>query len=455
MNQQNVGGNKSGQQSTFVVHGTQLGNSMWNVDGVTITDMAATGSSPVYFDFDAFEEIQIHDRRQRRFDADRRRNLNMVTKSGGNALRGSGRLFVVDDDYQSNNITRALRAQRAGSGNPIKNIKDYGVEIGGPIRRNRAWFWGGFGRQDIRVGVIGFLNRVRPIRSDPGDLETDLTVLQNYNGKLNLQFSTGHKLNVPLLVQRQGPQRTGRRAAPDDRRRIQAVGPRAYVQGVAHVGRERPTRDRVAASYLDGGFVLDFTQPELADVQAAFDTGTLLNYRSNFRNGPFERPQTQVNADANWFRSNLLGWDHSFKFGAKWRRTPSYAEQHWGGFAQARFANGVATAADLFRDANARTMLVTTSAYMNDSFTRGRITVNAGVRVDYQDDSVLEAGVTENPIAPDFLPEVTFGGVDSGVTTVDWSPRLGVTYDLRGDGRTILKASRRSSTVRGSSPPTR
>ena len=440
MNQQNVGGNKSGQQSTFVVHGTQLGNSMWNLDGVTITDMAATGSSPVYYDFDAFEEIQIQTGGN---DASMQTggvNLNMVTKSGGNTLRGSSRVFVVDDDYQSNNISDALRAQRAGSGNPIKNIKDYGIEAGGPIRRDKAWFWGGFGRQDIRVGVLGF---VRPggDPNNPRDLETDLTVLENYNGKLNLQGSAAHKLNVHYSFS-------------DKVRNARDVGPlrtidAAFKQtGPAHTykgSHQWVLSDRLVlesqASYLDGGFVLDFTRPELADVQAAFDTGTLLNYRSNFRNGPFERPQTQVNTDGNWFRSNLFGWDHSFKFGAKWRRTPSYAEQHWGGFAQARFASGVATAADLFRDANARTTLVTTSGYVNDSFTRGRTTLNAGLRVDYQDDSVLEAGVPDNPIVPDFLPAVSFTGVDSGVTTLDLSPRLGLTFDLRGDGRTVFKAS--------------
>ena len=440
MNQQNVGGNKSGQQSTFVVHGTQGGNSMWNLDGVTITDMAATGSSPVYYDFDAFEEIQIQTGGN---DASMQTggvNLNMVTKSGGNVLRGSARGFVVDDGFQSNNIDDELRAQRAGSGNPIKNIRDYGVEVGGPIRRDKAWFWGGFGRQDIRVGVLGF---VRPggDPDNPADLETDLTVLENYNGKLNLQPATAHKLNVHYSFS-------------DKIRNARDVGPLRTVDaafrqtGPAHTykgSHQWVVSDRLVvesqASYLDGGFVLDFTAPELADVQAAFDTGTLLNYRSNFRNGPFERPQTQVNTDANWFLSNRLGGDHSLKFGAKWRRTPSYAQQHWGGFAQARFANGVATAADLFRDSNARSMLATTSGYVNDSYARGRLTVNLGVRFDYQDDSVLEASVPENPIVPQFLPAVSFPGVDAGVSLLDWSPRFGITYDLRGNGRTILKAS--------------
>jgi hypothetical protein len=61
--------------------------------------------------------------------------------------------------------------------------------------------------------------------------------------------------------------------------------------------------------------------------------------------------------------------------------------------------------------------------------------------MDYQDDSVLEASVVENPIVPELLPAVNFAGVDSGVTTLDWSPRLGMTWDVTGHGRTVIKAS--------------
>jgi hypothetical protein len=440
MNQQNVGGNKSGQQSTFTVHGTQMGNTMWNLDGVTITDMAATGSSPVYYDFDAFEEIQIQTGGN---DASMQTggvNLNMVTKSGSNSLKGSSRFLLVDDGFQSDNVTDELRAQNAGSGNPVKNIKDYGVEIGGPIRRNKAWFWGGFGKQDIRVGVLGF---VRPggDPNNPDDLETDLTVLENYNGKINVQPAPSHQANFHYSFS-------------DKIRNARGVGPTVRIEaaskqtGPAHTykGAHRwIVSDRLVletqASYFDGGFVLDFTSPELADVQAAFDTATGISSRSGTRSGPFERPQTQINSDANWFVSNRLGGDHAIKFGAKWRRTPSYAEQHRGGFAQARFVGGVASRADLFRDSVGRNMLATSSAYLNDSYSRGRVTINLGVRMDFQDDSVLEASVVENPIVPELLPAVNFPGVDAGLRTLDWSPRVGFTWDLSGDGRTVIKAS--------------
>ncbi len=59
MDRFNVGGNQSGQQSIYVSKGETSDQSTWNVDGVNITDFAATGSSPTYYDFGAFEEMQL------------------------------------------------------------------------------------------------------------------------------------------------------------------------------------------------------------------------------------------------------------------------------------------------------------------------------------------------------------------------------------------------------------
>lgn len=449
MTQQNVGGNKSGQQSGFVSHGGTQGNAMWNVDGVTITDMAATGSSPTYFDFDAFEEMQITTGGN---DASMQTggvNLNMVTKSGGNHLRGSGRLFVTDQRFQANNSTPALRAQGAGSGNPIQNIKDYGAEAGGPILRNKAWFWGGSGKQDIRVGVIGF-NKPLPectplppgftVKQQRACLNTDLTVLQNYNAKLNANATSAHRFNFHY-------------AYGDKIRNARGVSPTTSIEaasaqsGPGHTykgGWQWVVSDRLvvdtAASYIDTGFILDFTRPELRDVQGAVDLGTGLTYRSGLVNDNI-RPQSQVNLDGNWFVPARFGADHTLKFGVKYRDTPFEVYQHRGGFATTTFRNGAPVEATMFRDLAVRQDLKQSGAYINDSMRKGRVTVNAGLRVDYWDDALRSASVAENPIVPALLPAVSFAGADAGRTWLNWSPRFSATYDLSGRGKTILKAS--------------
>lgn len=97
---------------------------MWNVDGATITDMAATGASPIYYDFDSFEEIQITTGGSDVSLQTGAVNINMITKSGSNAFHGSGRLLMIDQGLQSDNVTQALFDQGAQSGNPIQSIKD-------------------------------------------------------------------------------------------------------------------------------------------------------------------------------------------------------------------------------------------------------------------------------------------------------------------------------------------
>ena len=55
----NVAGSESGQQASFIARGGNDDNTIWNYDGVNATDPGAIGASPTYFDFDAFEELQI------------------------------------------------------------------------------------------------------------------------------------------------------------------------------------------------------------------------------------------------------------------------------------------------------------------------------------------------------------------------------------------------------------
>ena len=90
--------------------------------------------------------------------------------------------------------------------------------------------------------------------------------------------------------------------------------------------------------------------------------------------------------------------------------------------------------ADLYRDGYTNYRLNTHGLYLQDTFTRNRLTLNVGFRWDRQTDVALAAIVPANPFIPDIMPALTFPGLDSGVVWNDFSPRLGVTYDLFGTG---------------------
>ena len=116
MDRENVGGNMSGQQSNYVSRGGNPTNNKWSLDGIDITDMAATGGSPPYFDFDMFEEMTINtggvDVTQQTGGV----GINLVTKSGTDRFKGSSRFYVTDKNLESQNITDAQRNQGAFSG---------------------------------------------------------------------------------------------------------------------------------------------------------------------------------------------------------------------------------------------------------------------------------------------------------------------------------------------------
>ncbi|HWI16490.1 MAG TPA: carboxypeptidase regulatory-like domain-containing protein [Vicinamibacterales bacterium] len=438
MSGQNVGGNQSGQQNTFIAHGTG-NNEVWNLDGGNVTDQPSSSSS-MYYDFDSFEEIQIQTGGSDASVQSSGVSINLVTRSGGNTFRGTSRLFAVDDNFQDSNISPELRAQGAGSGNPIRNIRDYGGEFGGPIKRNRAWFWGAVGHQDIRVGVIGF---VRP-GGDPNnadDLVEDLTTVVAYNAKLQYQWTRGHKST--FLYNFNEKSRNARGAGPFNppETAFRQIAPQNLFKGSHQwIGSDRFSIEAQAMTMPDGGFTLALQDPSLLDVQASFDIATQMNGRSA-RQQENIRPQKEVRADGNYFVTRFLGGDHAVKFGAGWRDISFGFKGTRGGGAIARFNNGVPVEANLYRDSNTDTGQWAAFGYVQNAYSRGRLNINAGLRYDFNDDEALPSSIEANRIIPDLLPGVNFAGADSGVAFHDFAPRLGVTYDLTGDNKNIFKAS--------------
>lgn len=437
MDRQNVGGSESGQQSSFIAHGMG-GNEIWSLNGATVTDPEA-GSSPMYFDFDSFEEIQIQTGGSDASFESGNAAINLVTKSGSNALRGSGRFFVVNDSLQSDNSTAELRAVGAGSGNPIHEITDYGIEVGGPIVKDRAWFWGAAARNDIKVGIIGFLKPGATDPNDPASLETDRTLLKHFNSKVNWAWANAHKTTVFHNWADKFRNSRGVGALTTIDAAVKQTSPGHTLQ----LDHQWVASDRLMLNgkftYQGNHFVLDFTRPELADMQRAFDIVTQINSQSAEKTDN-NRPTYETRFDGNYFATRL-GGDHSIKFGVKYKTNPYSFFSEYGGGAQARFNNGVPVEAELRRNAAQRSRLENWSWWVNDSFRRGRATINLGLRYDRYDDRALPSTVAANRLAPELLPQLEFPGVNPDVTFSNFSPRAGVTYDLFGTGKTVLKAS--------------
>jgi hypothetical protein len=359
MDRVNVGGTQSGQQSNYVSRGSSTGNNKWSIDGVDITDMSATGASPMYYDFDMLAEMQVTTGGADVAQQTGGVGINFVTRSGTDRFRGSGRFYVTDDKFQSDNITDDLKRERAGSGAPIQNIRDYGFEIGGPIKKGRAWFWGSYGKQDIKAGIVGFFlpdARCQQIKAalaaDPfapfstdeqrGCLGTDGTILDNYNWKVtavpfnnnrfNFQNTWGAKSkNARGASDTQPIETTFRQGAAPSRFGAYGwlTGPTPFWKASdQHVLSDRWLVD-VQWAHVGNNFVLDFHEDSLENVQPVFDINTGIWGRSFQRAGPFIRPTNSVDVATNYFLPGGFGGDHAFKAGFRWRSANSHSETHW------------------------------------------------------------------------------------------------------------------------------
>ena len=149
----NIGGNETGQQSNFQAKGTRPQDATWTLDGVEVTDMAATGASPTYFNYDNFDEIQVSTAGNDIKTRTGGMGLNFVVKRGTNQYRGTARGYFTNDGLESSNVPDELVALGITPETADHNdqITDYGFDLGGPIVRDRAWVWGSWTKQDIRL----------------------------------------------------------------------------------------------------------------------------------------------------------------------------------------------------------------------------------------------------------------------------------------------------------------
>jgi hypothetical protein len=489
MDRQNVGGNLSGQQGNHVARGTAR-ESKWSLDGVDITDMAATGSSPFYYDFDAFEEIQVITAGADVTMQSPGLAVNLVTKSGSDTLRGSARYYLTDEKFESDNVTADLRLQGVYTGNPIQNIQDYGVEAGGPLRKGRAWVWGSYGTQRIAVGVNNFY------KSDPACqqmasvasshalpelracLEADRTTLNTYNLKLALQASPRSQLSFFFNA----AEKTRPTREASDLRSVEStlrqgsvtrddLGSRWWTTGIPktykwtdrHVFSDRFLLEGSYA-HVGNNYLVTFHDETLRGVQPALESTTKRLERSNSEDLNL-RPAHILSLAGNALLPGLFRGDHALKFGVTWRNDAWYRETTVGGDAAAIFNAGSPWLARLYRGATSEYGLHNRSFYVQDSYSTGRLTVNAGFRFDHQSDYTNPAAVAASP----FWGQATFAGARFPFTQLpaasnpgarpaaafdDLSPRVSASIDLTGTGRTVLKLSfaRYTGQLGGSNP---
>ncbi len=455
MDRINVGGNESGQQSGYVSKGQTSDQSSWNVDGVSITDVGALGSTPTYYDFDSFEEMQIttggSDPRIKTPGI----QMNFVTKRGTNDFRGSGRWFQTNSSWQAKPKIPAEAQKYLARIDQINRIEDRGIEVGGPILKDRLWAWASFSRNNI--------NLLKATLTTTGQRASDKTLLENENVKINAQPFTsnsfvftdmyGDKIKLGRNVSPFRPPETAWNQADVYRRNskgslfnptvwkvedTQIFGSSLYLTGLY--------------SEVQGGFHL------IADAGLGCKTfDCALNgpvgyqdadgvWHRSFYSYESVRPSSQARIDGSKF-FDIGKANNELKFGFGYRNAGVNSLTAWAGSQYTTVADVGGTQANTGGVSLTRSPLTDfhyrvkyQDAYIGDTILMGNLTVQAAVRYDLQKGRIDAGTLGANPTIPDILPAVSWNAV-TGLKWNNVSPRIGVTYALGAAKRTLLRAS--------------
>jgi len=424
----NVGGSQSGQQDNYVGKGTDATQNAWAVDGVSITDMAALGSSPTYYDFDAFQEMQATTGGADPSVATPGVLLNMVTKRGTNQVKGSARIFITDKKYEAHNIPDEAKAQGITATNSIDGIQDYGTEVGGPIWTDKAWLWGSYGRNQINLlQTTGLFDR---------------TTLENTAAKLNVQPIASNSATVFYF--RGDKIKIGRNSGPTRPQETSwdQSGPTRIWKGEDSQVFGTSLFATASYSYVDGGFKFVPEGGNLTPEINVFQDENEVWHRSHQFFGTF-RPQHEANANGSYFfNTGNVGQELRFGFGYRKAEVKSFSV--WPGNGNVGFLNysgGGNAIAKLTRDKNTSIEQKYFSGFVQDTLTFSNLTVNLGLRYDNQYGRNLPSVAPANKVFPELLPEVPYSGDSIPFHWVNWEPRVGVSYALGSQKKTLLRAT--------------
>jgi hypothetical protein len=418
---------------------------MWSYDGVTITDVTSYGASSSYFDFESFDEVNVTTGGSDLKVQTGGLGLNFVLKRGTNAFHGSIGTYFSHDDLQSNNTPDELSGSDAllnEKADHIEQINDYGFDLGGPIIKDKLWFWGGYNKNDIRIFRLRGSAR-------------DKSILKNYNVKLNWQASSKDQISGLWFwgaKEKYGrdPGYAGNNQALWNQGNFfaeQDCGLPCGMHGLWKLDWNHTFSNNffLGAKYgfYNWGYGFDSVTGDDQDLSidrvADVARGSAQQYR-------FLKPWHSFNLDGSYFAA-AGGGNHELKFGFGYRHNPNTSFASYGGNQIVAIHNNddptdpTSRVAQVWRAGAVNFEGNYTSAYLGDTFTKGRLTANLGLRWDQQTAKLSPSVATPNPLFPDLVPGVTFDGNVPGIDWSDFSPRAAVTVALDESRKTIARAS--------------
>ena len=462
-----VGGSQYVSDLLLESHGASALHSTYQVDGMKVNTMINDGRDQNYYQDQSNQEVSVQTSGGTAEVSSGGVLLNMIPKDGGNTFSGTAYAGGSSGTWQGDNLTDRLIGLGVSSVDTIDRIFDYSTTLGGPIIRDRLWFFGSlryWGVWDPPAST--FLDDgsiFRPERDITSPI-IRLTYQATPRNKISVHFDRQAKSSGPTLTASYPAVVNSIGSDPETARGWQDS---QTPYGVASVKWTSTPSTRVL---FEAGYVSSFTY-----VLIKPPDGVTVDVGNNLNLSPLEqttlwysRVQKQnlstnqiwnATAGQRWkparntatFSLSYVTGAHNMKFGLQnsfGKNERFYGHDSNGHLLRVNYVNAVGPGGD--------TILQPVSAiatnypsyqnprlnfdlglYAQDSWTFDRLTLNYGIRFEW-----LNAKIGEQFAAAGRFTEARFFPEVQNVP--DWfdvRPRFGLAYDLFGTGRTAIKFS--------------
>jgi hypothetical protein len=448
LNVPDIGGSQQIEQNYISLHGNGSVHDTYTLDGLLINTTYSDGQIQQYVDNAAIQESTYQSSNVTAEASGGGMMTNLVPKDGGNDYHlqvfaggsgGSG--FWQGSNIDTNIIKRGFAGQDA-----IVKIEDFDGSFGGPIKRDKLWFML-TGRDQVtftQAGGSTYPNGAPGIQDGTIYAGTfRLTYQLNQNNKLTAFILRNWKYKGHEILDTG----IGIPADPSVAATQRSKWPMYYIFQTKWTGTPTPklvTEAGISISHLDyndlyqpGVQQLAFSPSWYTDT-SAYDTGLGRRYIAGFYQQYFQTNRNVFEGNATYVTGS-----HQLKFGAIYSFGPNRYSANMNGDGWNSFSNATPqffTAFDTpfyqrpYLDADI-------GLYVTDTWHYKRLSVTAGLRWEYLAAEIQpENAPAGRFVAARSIPDITCDTIKGMGCWKDWTPRLGVVYDVFGNHKTAIKA---------------
>jgi hypothetical protein len=426
-----VGGTSGGLQGVFNARGTPSSQNSSYLNGINVGDPAAIGAAGFYYDFDAFEDIQVSTGAHDITVPTGGVFLNMVTKSGGENWRGRATFAWLGDATQSQNIdSELLRYGFRPETNSVDFVSDVNFSIGGPVVARKLRIFTSFRDWRVHTNVpAAFSTLVLD--------STDIT-----SGLINANYQLNDNNRLTGLYSRQYYKKPHRFLTNSAVTVLESTNNEDDVFDIYQVLLNSVVTQKFFIDARVGLNRIFFPTYLNGNDQTLLDLATNIRTRNATTGTERWRDRYQLNTTGQYYVDEALGGRHEFKFGIDYSHMP--VENRVSRFDDVDLSynsnTGLSQNVTLYGTPfYSKTALDVLALYVQDAISWNRLTVTGGIRYENLWGYLPEQSSPPSRFFPTLQRE--WAKVEDVVNWHSVGPRIAAAYDLRGDGRTGLKVA--------------